>query len=469
MITLRIATALLVLSVSNVAMAQQRPSADEAQTIAQEAYIYLYPLITMDVTRKQLINTDPKVSPFGGPANAFTHIRAFPTADMKAVVRPNFDTLYSSGWLDLTSGPVVVSTADTGGRYFMLPMLDMWTDVFAVPGKRTNGTGAASFAVVPPDWSGKLPAGVERIDSPTPYVWVIGRTQTNGTNDYGAVHQIQDGYKITPLADWGKTPRASAAKIDPSVDTKTPPLDIVNNMPAAEYFRYGAELMKLHPPRVTDWSTVARLKRIGLEPGKSFDASKVDADVLTRAAAAGLKHMHDKTPTIARVTNGWSMNTDTMGVYGNYYLKRAIIAMAGLGANQVDDAIYPLNVSDADGKPVMGENKYVLHFNKDELPPVEAFWSLTMYDAEGFQIANPINRFAIGDRDALKFNADGSLDLLIQNESPGPDKESNWLPAPKSGPLGLTLRLYAPKPQVADGRWNPPAIQRVGEGRAVKE
>jgi len=183
--------------------------------------------------------------------------------------------------------------------------------------------------------------------------------------------------------------------------------------------------------------------------------------VLTRGAAAGLKRMQDTAPTIARVTNGWQMNTDTMGVYGNFFLKRAIVALAGLGANQVDDAIYPLNISDADGKPVMAENNSVLHFNKDALPPVGAFWSLTLYDAEGFQVANPLNRFAIGDRDALKFNADGSLDLYVQHESPGADKVSNWLPAPQSGELGLTLRLYAPRPQVADGRWNPPAIKRV--------
>ncbi len=439
----------------------QTISADEAQAIAQEAHVYLYPLILMDLTRKQLINLDPKRSPFGGPANAFTHIRAFPTADMRSVVRPNFDTLYSSAWLDLTNGPVVVSTADTDGRYFMLPMLDMWTDVFAVPGKRTNGTGAASFAIVPPGWAGKLPQGVARIDSPTPYVWIIGRTQTNGVKDYDAVHKVQDGYRLTLLDDWGKTPRKIEQKIDPSVDTKTEPLRQVNEMSALEYFKYGAELMKQNPPHATDWSIVARMKRIGLDPGNSFDGSKISADALSKGAAAGLKLMQEKIPTIARVTNGWQMNTDTMGVYGNYYLKRAIVALVGLGANQVDDAIYPLNVSDADGKPVMAENKYVLHFNKDELPPVGAFWSLTMYDAEGFQVANPLNRFAIGDRDALKFNADGSLDLYVQNQSPGPDKESNWLPAPKSGKLGLTLRLYAPKPQVADGRWNPPAIKRV--------
>jgi hypothetical protein len=437
-------------------------AAQDAQTIAQQAYVYLYPLILMDLTRKQLLNLDPKVSPIGGAANAFTHIRAFPTADMRAVVRPNFDTLYSSAWLDLTSGPVVVSTADTGGRYFLLPMLDMWTDVFAVPGKRTSGTGAAPFAVVPPGWSGHLPQDVERIDAPTPYVWIIGRTQTNGVQDYAAVHKVQDGYTITPLADWGKARRKTEQKIDPTVDTMTEPLRQVNKMPALNYFKYGAELMKQNPPHITDWSILARMKRIGLESGKNFDASRVSADILVQGAAAGLRLMHDKIPTIARVTNGWQMNTDTMGVYGNYYLKRAIVALVGLGANQPEDAIYPLNVADADGKPVTAENKYVLHFSKDELPPVDAFWSLTMYDAEGFQVPNRLNRFAIGDRDALKFNADRSLDLYIQNESPGADKESNWLPTPKSGQLGLTLRLYAPKPQVADGRWNPPAIRRIG-------
>ena len=453
---------------TTTAYAQQSPasavkstSAEEAQTIAQEAYVYLYPLVLMDLTRKQLINSDPKTSPVGGPANAFTHVRTFPPADMRAVVRPNFDTLYSSAWLDLTNGPLIVSTADTGGRYFMLPMLDMWTDVFAVPGKRTNGTGAASFALVPPGWSGTLPPDVERINAPTPYVWIIGRTQTNGVKDYEAVNKVQDGYKITPLADWGKTPSKIEQKIDPSVDTKTEPLRIVAQMPAAEFFKYATELMKHNPPHATDWSTLARMNRIGIEPGK-FDSTKISADALTKAAAAGLKLMNDKVPTLARVANGWQMNTDTMGVYGDFYLKRAIIALIGLGANQPEDAIYPLNVADAAGKPVMAENKYVLHFNKNELPPVNAFWSLTMYDEEGFQVANSLNRFAIGDRDDLKYAADGSLDLYIQNESPGSDKESNWLPAPKSGKLGLTMRLYSPKPQAIDGGWNPPAIEQAG-------
>jgi hypothetical protein len=437
-------------------------SADQAQAIAQEAYVYLYPLVLMDVTRRQMMNVDPKVNPIAGTPNAFTHIRAFPPAEMRTVVRPNFDTLYSSAWIDLTGGPVVVSTADTGGRHFLLPMLDMWTDVFAAPGKRTNGTAAANFALLPSGWSGQLPQGVEGIRAPTPHVWIIGRTQTNGVKDYEAVHKIQDGYRVTLLADWGGTPRMIQRTVDPSVDTKTDPMKQVSDMPAITYFKYGTELMKVNPPHATDWSINARMRGIGIEAGKSFIDGRVGADALARAAVAGMKLMHDKAPTLARVANGWQMNTDTMGVYGDFYLKRAIIALAGLGANQPEDAIYPLNVSDANGEPVTAERKYVLHFKKEELPPVEAFWSLTMYDAEGFQVANALNRFAIGDRDALRFDSDGSLDLYIQTQNPGPDKESNWLPAPKSGALGLTLRLYAPQAPALDGRWNPPVVRRTG-------
>lgn len=432
---------------------------EETKEIIQEAYVYLYPLVLMDVTRLQLTNLDPTQSPIAGAPNSFTHVRAFPAADLRAVVRPNFDTLYSSAWLDLSDGPVIVSHSDTDGRYFLLPMLDMWTDVFAVPGKRTSGTKAADFAVVPPNWQGELPAGVQRIDAPTTMVWIIGRTQTNGVADYPAVHKIQDGYRITPLADWGKAPKKREHKIDPTVDTKTEPMRQVAQMPARKFFERAAELMKKNPPHTSDWSTIARLKRIGLEPG-SFKPTVSDDELKAGVEAAEL-FIKEKLPTLARVSNGWQMNTDTMGVYGNYYLKRTIVAMVGLGANQIDDAIYPLNVVDADGKPVMAENNYVLHFEKSEIPPVSAFWSLTMYDEEGYQVANQINRFAIGDRDALKYNADGSLDLFIQHESPGKDKESNWLPAPKSGKLGLTLRLYAPKAIVANGAWNPPPVRKA--------
>ena len=160
----------------------------------------------MDLTRKQLTNQEPTAGGIGGPMNRFANISAFPTADMRVVVRPNFDTLYSSGWFDLTKEPMVVSVPDTGGRYYLLPMLDMWTDVFASPGWRTTGTGARNFLVTPSGWSGTVPADFTRIEAPTPYVWIIGRTKTDGPADYPAVHKVQDGYKITPLSQWGKTP-----------------------------------------------------------------------------------------------------------------------------------------------------------------------------------------------------------------------------------------------------------------------
>lgn len=438
-------------------------SQQDANDIAVEAYIYFYPIISMDVTRRLFTNIPPGVKDGFGPMNLFTHLRKFPEADFRDVVRPNFDTLYSIAWLDLTKEPVIVSVPDTDGRYYLLPMLDMWTDVFAVPGKRTSGTGAVDYAVVPKGWKGELPQSLEIIESPTIYAWIIGRTQTNGVNDYDAVNKVQDGFKVTLLSEWGKTPKQVQFIPDPTVDMKTPPLLQVDNMPAEKYFSYGAELMKLHSPHLTDWSQIARFKRIGIESGKSFDFNSADGVIksaMEYAAKEGLKLMKEKTPTMAKIVNGWQMNVDTMGVYGNFYLKRAIITQVGLGANQVEDAIYPMCVFDSEGNPLDGKNNYVIHFKKEEIPPVEAFWSITMYDNEGFQAANELNRFAIGDRDNLKYNADGSLDIYIQNANPGADKVNNWLPAPEC-PLGVTMRLYAPKSEIVNGIWKPPVIKKV--------
>ena len=278
------------------------------------------------------------------------------------------------------------------------------------------------------------------------------------------MHKVQAGFVMTPLSQLGKKSKPVKDKLDPAFDMKTEPLAQVTGMSAAQFFSYGAELMMIHPPHITDWSQLARMKRIGLEPGKPFDLAKADPVIrtaLSNVPVSALKVMQAKLPTLARVTNGWQMNTDTMGVYGNYYLKRAIVTLVGLGANQAEDAIYPLAIVDNQGNPLMGENKYVIHFNKGEFPPVNGFVSITMYDAEGFQVANELNRYAIGDRDALTFNKDGSVDIYIQHQNPGKEKESNWLPSPKSGALGVTMRLYSPKAEALDGHWNPPALMKV--------
>jgi len=434
----------------------------QVKDIAVEAYIYFYPLVLMETTRRVGTNVEKPVG-MRTPMNTFGHVREFPPAEFRDVVRPNFDTLYSAAWLDLKKEPIILSVPDTGGKYYMMPMLDMWTDVFAVPGKRTTGTKAGTFALVGPKWNGTLPDGVVRIDSPTSIVWIIGRTQTNGPKDYAAVHKIQDGYRLTPLSQWGKEAKPVPVKIDPAVDMKTPPMIQVDNMPASEYFKLAFEIVKDNPPHIIDTPILSRMSRIGLSVGKSFDMNEADPivkEALEQAPSIGLKTMKEKMPTMAKQINGWQMNTESMGVYGTNYLKRAVVAMFGLGANLPEDAVYPINLSDSEGKPTDGKYKYVLHFDKDQLPPVDAFWSVTMYDTQGFPVSNEMNRCAIGDRDDLKYDADGSLDLFIQNEKPSADKVSNWLPAPKD-PFGVVLRLYAPRSEVIQGGWVPPAIKKI--------
>jgi hypothetical protein len=395
--------------------------------------------------------------------NSFVNIPAFPPADMKAVVRPNFDTLYSSAWLDLTKEPLVLSAPATNGRYYLLPILDMWTDVFASPGWRTTGTGAGNFLITPPGWAGTVPSGLARIAAPTPYVWIIGRTKTDGPSDYDAVRKIQAGYKITPLSQLGKEAPPVQPALDPSVDIKTPPKTIVDTLPADRFFSYAADLLKMHPPHATDQPIIARMKRIGIVPGDAFDIGKLESKVrmaIEAAPEAGQKLMAWKVPTLAGVANHWSMNTDTMGVYGNYYLKRAIVSQLGLGANLPEDAIYPLNLGDEAGRPLDGAHKYTVTFMKGAEPPVQAFWSITLYDQQGFQVANSLNRFAVSSWMPFRYNPDGSLTLYIQSESPGKANEVNWLPAPK-GAFNLTMRLYAPKSEALTGRWTPPPVTRA--------
>jgi hypothetical protein len=436
---------------------------EQAHAIAVDAYLYFYPLISVDITRKQSTNVEAGKEFGKGPMNMFVNVPAYPPADLKIVVRVNFDTLYSIAWLDLTKEPMIVSAPDTGGRYYLLPMLDMWTDVFASPGWRTTGTQAANFLITPPGWNGKVPDGFARIAAPTSYVWIIGRTRTDGPQDYDAVHKIQAGYKVRPLSEWGKTPKPVEVKIDPAIDMKTPPKTQVDTMPADKYFAYAAELMKLHPPHITDEPIIAQMKRIGIEPGKSFDLdaqSPIVKKALASAPEDAQKLMAWKVPTLARTVNYWSMNTDTMGVYGNYYLKRALVTQFGLGANLPEDAIYPLNLADESGKPLNGSNHYTIHFDRGATPPANAFWSITLYDSEGFQVANVLNRFAVSSWMPFKYNADGSLDLYFQHESAGKDNEANWLPAP-TGPFNLLMRLYAPKSDALTGRWNPPPIMKM--------
>ena len=433
-------------------------TAEEARTVAQEAYIYFYPLVIMDVSRKHFTNIEADKMFARGPMNTFSHARTFPPATFRGATHPNFDTLYSVGWLDLTEEPVVISVPDTQGRYYLLQLLDMWTDSFAGVGKRTTGTSAGNFVVVGPGWQGDLPQGLQRIDAPTPFVWVIGRTRTDGPQDYDAVHKVQDGYKMTPVSQWGKEPQAIAVKVDPSVDMQTPPVEQVKKMAPDAYFAYAAELLRVNGPHLVDQPQLARMKRLGIEAGRSFDIAEVAPVIrqaLWMAPAAAQSALTAEWPKVGRNANGWVMNTDS-GVYGANYLKRGAVAMFEIGMNLPEDSVYP----DTGNSPLDGRNKYVIHFAKGALPPVNEFWSVTVYDLHGFTVPNPTNRYTLGDRSNLNPNTDGSLEIYLQSENPGADKESNWLPTPAQ-PFSLHARLYSPRTAAIDGTWAMPPVEMV--------
>jgi len=430
--------------------------------IGVQAYIYAYPMVLMELTRRISTNVSAPAGALA-PMNQFAHLRTFPDHTFREVVRPNVDTLYSIVWFDVAKEPLVLSVPDTDGRYYVLQMLDMWTDVFAAPGSRTSGTKAGHFAIVGPRWNGKLPDGVERLRCPTNIGWVVGRTQTNGKADYENVHRIQDGFKLTPLSQWGKpyAPPAESA-VDPTVDMKTPPPVQLAKMSAQRYFEMLAKLMKNNPPHELDWPMVVQLSQIGIVPGKNFVFSKLDPQIqkaLERAVGEARKMIDGRIERSGEFVNGWQIAREGMGNYGTSYLQRAAVALIGLGANVPDDAVYPMSFVDSERKPYNGRNRYILHFDNGQLP-VNAFWSLTMYDEDGYLVENSIQRYGIGDRDKLKFNNDGSLDIYIKHESPGKDKEANWLPAPKDT-FNLVIRLYWPKREILTGAWNPPAVERI--------
>lgn len=436
------------------------PDRQTAHAIGLEGFVYLYPLVLMDVTRRQMTNVEHVGDAIGrGPADAFVHVRAFPPAEFRDVVRPNFDTLYSVAWLDLHEQPRIVTVPEAGEQYYLLPFYDMFGEVFTCPGTRTTGSGAGAFAILPPGWEGDLPDGVRVYRSPSRWAWIIGRTEAS-VETYEAVHGFQDGMTITPLPAWGKPAAAVTGTHDPSIDDRTP-LRQVFAMDAATFFGTAADLLAEHGAHFQDYPILDRLARVGLHAGAPFDLGAADAvvrEAFEQALPEAQRFVRERQREVGWRTNGWMMNTSGMGAYGVDYLKRAAVELAGLGANLPEDAIYPLAFVDDRGEQLTGAQRYVWHLERDELPPCDAFWSLTLYDDEGFQVANELNRFAIGDRDELAFGDDGSLELAIQHERP--PNVANWLPAPAGG-FNLCARLYLTRPEALDGSWKPPAVRRV--------
>jgi len=432
--------------------------------LAADAYVFGYPLVTMEMTRRVMTNVaSPEAT--RAPMGHLVKLRQYPDASYRDVTAPNADTLYTTGWIDVGAEPWVLSLPDMKGRYCLFPMLDGWTSVFQAPGKRTTGTGAQTYAITGPGWKGTLPAGVKQYKSPTNMVWLLGRIYCTGTpEDYRAVHEIQDECKLVPLSAYGKPYSAPQAKVDPSIDMKMAVRDQVNRMDAKEYFTLLAQLMKSNPPTAADAPALARFAKIGLVPGQDFDASKLNADFAKRIPQLAFDRimLQFKINKEVQHINGWNFTTKT-GIYGTDYLMRALVTAIGLGANRPQDAVYPTSLKDADDNDYIGTATYVVHFEPGQTPPAEGFWSITMYDANYFFVANPINRYSISPRQALKTNPDGSTDIYVQKESPGADKETNWLPAP-AGRFILMMRMYWPEessPSILNGTWTIPAVKRT--------
>ena len=424
------------------------------------AYMYGYPLVLMDATRKAMTDPDGGLA----PSNHLVHIRVFPDPLFRQVVRPNCDTLYSNAWLDLSAEPMVLSIPDMTGRYYVMPFMDAWTNVFAYVGKRTTGNGPGHYLVAGPGWKGTAPQGLKVVRSPTNMVWLIGRIQTNGKSDFTNVHRLQDQITLTPLHRWqkGEPNPGFTKKHDPSGSRTRSPAAMVAKMDVKAFFSALNRLMGEQPPADADAPALKTLAEFGIAPGQPFHLEELGLIrrlMLTKAVEVTRSKLYEIIRSDRSSENNWAVIRKGIGDYGTNYSLRALVAMIGLGALAPVEAAYPNADRDGKGQPLDGTHRYRLHFDAGKTPPVNAFWSLTMYDEHGFLIDNPIQRYAIGDRDALEFNPDGSLDILIQHERPEA-KTSNWLPAP-AGSFAVTMRLYWPKADFLDGSWKLPPIEQI--------
>ncbi|MFE1266837.1 DUF1254 domain-containing protein [Streptomyces sp. NPDC058757] len=440
---------------------------ESMEKLATEAWIYGYPLVTAAVTKNVMTAVPARDDARRkAPVNQFCYMRATPDASFTEVVSPNADTLYSSGWLDLSDEPLVLTLPDFGDRFWMVPVLDAWSDVCAVVGRRGNGSSAGPFLIAGPSWSGAVPDGLTLLESPTAVNWIIARYATSGPADFPAVNALQDATRLVPLSRWTGDPDDYSPPTDVPVaagaDTATAPVDQVHALGGRDYFALLNRMMVDNPPAPADAPLLGTLAKLGIAPGASLDdLSPEEIAVLDAGARRGPEVLRELLGRAESAkTDGWTVHRG-LGDYGTDYAKRAVITRFGYGANLDADALYPHATTDADGRPLDGAHTYVLHFDAGRTPPVDGFWSLTMMNERQLFADNPLGRYAIGDRSGMRTNPDGSLDIHVQHDSPGPDRESNWLPAP-AGSFNVFLRLYWPEESALTGDWTPPPLRRTG-------
>jgi hypothetical protein len=448
--------------------------------LGAEGYLFGYPLVITDVTRE---NATAVV----GPANTLRRVRQFPDAAFRGVVRPNVDTLYTTAFIDMSAGPWVFEMPANDRRYELMAFLDAWTNVFAAPGTRSNGQAGGRFLLVGPGWQGEVPDGLSLLRSPTRIVWLIGRTQTDGIADYDLVHGLQDGLALRTLAAWqadaaARTPASTPASTPaatpvgmpagsgtslaelawrPAEPPPVPPHHRMHRMSTSEFFARLASLMADNPPVAADDPMLRKLARIGVAPGRPPEWGPLDNASVALGRWIADRRVAQELKAPRELVRGWASPPAMLGRYGTHYNIRAVVAMVGLGANLPEDATYPNARVDADGRALNGSSRYRLHFAADALPPVKAFWSVTAYGADDFLIDNPLNRHALGSRDPLVFNPDGSLDLWVQATAPDAARLPNWLPVRAGEPFLLNARLYWPEAAALDDSWGMPAIERL--------
>ncbi|MBM4251089.1 MAG: DUF1254 domain-containing protein [Deltaproteobacteria bacterium] len=447
---------------STTSIATRSLENQEAARLMEDAVVYAYPLVLMELT-KELMTSVAHPTKGRAPINEFAHVRQLPDNAMSDIVSPNVDTLYSLAWLDLRQEPIILSVPDTNNRYYLMPIMDAWTNVFATIGKRTTGTKTGAYAIVGPGWAGDLPLDTEAIQAPTNTVWIVGRTQCDGAADTPAVNEIQDGFGLTKLSAWLAGGRPGRGNWPSSMVSlpDVPPVEALARMDAPAFLERLAKAIRANPPAASDATIVRRLEPLGIVVGHDFDPTALDADkwaAIEKGRQQGLASI-DRAALSASGSenNGWVISY-LLGSYGSRYLERAVAARMGLGASVAADTFYPYTEVDSHGVPLTGERAYVIHFTPGQTPPVYAFWSLTLYDSSHFFAPNRLSRYALGGRDALAYNADGSLDIYIASEVPPGTPESNWLPAPKAN-FNLILRAYWPSEAILEGRWLPPVVR----------
>jgi hypothetical protein len=446
-----------------------KPRALNSYTIAVQAYIYGFAAVEMERTRRILTNT-AVTTPKQVPMNQILHNKRLVTAEDREVVTPNNDTPYSIMFLDLSKEPMLLHIPAYGDRYFTFPFMDAYTEQFCAIGQRKQGPpgqqviaapNGGDFAVVGPGWTGDLPADVVRIDSPTNIVWIIHRPLVDGPADLPALIALKEQITLKPLSAYGQDytpPPGQVSQIDPDVAKLGSPLM------GLKYFELLGDNMRKNSMPADEAGLEALFSKIGLSVQNGFERDTLDAETLEaleKASHDAKEIIFANLNTAGTVVNNWNYTLGNFGLFQKDYLLRAVSAQKGLGVLVPHEAIYPTGNIDDHNELLNGSHNYTLTFPAGQLPPNDGFWSLSMYGSDFFFVDNPLGRYAIGDRmPGLQFDADGSLTIYIQHESPGADKESNWLPAPKGG-FYVIFRVYLPREEVLSLEYKLPPIKRV--------